>query len=154
MKKRGFISKTFIIGAIIFLLLPSVQIVIANTQTLELFTVKDDLVAEPLDTDHYQNCYVVVTGHCNSITGPLSWLFGVYVPLRKRNFGIQATGEEGESVSIIVFGNGFGTYYDLENINIEIAQANGFLFWGNKSILVEGNRIFTFCKVQDVWITI
>jgi len=146
-------KKAIVILAICLLMLPSFSVALGEIPNLEENKIKEENEVEPLDTDTYSNCRILVSGQCDTVLGPLVWLLGFYCPLFKRNFIIRASGGETEKLNVIVFGNGnFGTYYDLENIQLDIRSASGILFWYGKSILLEGNRIFAFCNAKTIFI--
>lgn len=147
-------KKVLVIGAICLLTLPSIQVALGDTPGSELNDSNEGNVSNTGGSTHYKNCRIIVFGKCDTVIGPLVWLFGFYCPLTKRDFLIKASGGENESLNVLIFGGGnFGTYYDYENIIIDLNKANGFLYWFGKSLLFKGNSIFTFCKAQDVWVT-
>ncbi|MDH7507476.1 MAG: hypothetical protein QHH15_06825 [Candidatus Thermoplasmatota archaeon] len=104
-------------------------------------------------TDYYSNSIILIIGKCKIVQGPLFWIFGLYIPFFKKSFLIRASGEEGEQLNVMIRGNKFATYIDVENILIEFNKATGILFWGQKSILTNSLRIFARCKAENIWVT-
>jgi hypothetical protein len=155
MKQKSFFWKILVIGAICLLLLPSIQGSLANDPCPKIKHVEDDVSdVEPLGTTHFSNCVVWIYGSCKTVIGALTWIFGIFCPLFKKHLNIQATGQEGESLNVIVTQDGLGTYFDQENIRIELSGTTGILYWYGKSLIFEGDQIFTRCKADDCWITI
>ena len=69
---------------------------------------------------------------------------------------IQSKGGENESLNVIVRergGGNFGTWYDHENLELDIRDTTGILFWAGKSLLIEGNLIFARCTAETAFIT-
>jgi hypothetical protein len=73
--------------------------------------------------------------------------------LFKKHLVIQATGQEGESLNVIVTQDGLGTYFDIENIRVEMWGTTGILYWFGKSLILEGDTIFARCKAEECWVT-
>jgi len=154
MKRKKYINIFLVIGAICLLVLPSIQAAMYNPSIAELNKsdkVKDTSVS---DTFHFQNCIIWVVGKCKNVGGALTWIFGFYCPLFKKNLWIQASGQENEALTVFVRGGGVGTYIDYENILIDLNGATGILYWFGKSWINKGDSIFARCKVDDCWITI
>ena len=141
-------KKLFI--CVISLLLIS-AIPIAMGETLNSI---EDYEKNPAATDHYSNCFMLIFGKCNTVVGPLVWKLGFYCPLTPRDFLIQANGQDNESLYVIVLGRTSGAYFSIEDIIIDINNARGIFFWGEKSLFLESNIIFTLCKAENAWITI
>ena len=95
-----------------------------------------------------------ISGKCKSVWGALTWLFGFYCPLLKKQLWIQATGQEGEKLNVLVTGDGVGTYYDYENILIHLSFATGLMYWFGKSWIFPGDRIFARAKADRCWVTV
>lgn len=120
------------------------------------------LVSSPTitaDVDYYDNSIVLIAGKSNS-TSCLSlwWKIGLYIPVVKRHFFIVANGEEGESLNVLIFSSnhGFATYYDYEDIRIELQRARGVFYWGEKSLLFnhsEPSPVFVLCRATIVYVT-
>lgn len=154
MNRKKFFKIFLVIGAIFLLILPSIQgnfnkLTIPKTNESE-----EDININTRGSYYYQNCIVWVTGNCKKVWGALTWIFGFYCPLLKKHLWIQASGQENESLSVIVRGGGnFGTYYDHENILIELQGATGILYWFGKSIIKKDDFIIARCKADHCWIT-
>ena len=80
-----------------------------------------------MDSKHYIDCKIIISCRCNTVTGPLVWLFGFYCPLFERDFKVEANGELGEKLNVIVLSPEFGTFISYENIEIDIHSAKGVL---------------------------
>ena len=143
MKGRSAFYKILIIWAIVFLMLASLPVTLGRT---------DEQEKEPLETKTFTNCVIWVFGKCNTVTGPLLWKLGLYCPLLDKNFGIEANGEEGEKLNVIIRGEEFGVYYGYENMDIDIARARGILFWGGQSLLIDEPIIFLRCRADIVYL--
>jgi len=111
------------------------------------------------DVDYYNNSIVLIAGRSNS-TSCLSlwWKIGLYIPVIKRHFFIVANGEEGESLNVLIFSrnHGLATYYDYEDIRIELQRARGVFYWGEKSLLFnhsEPSPVFVLCRAARAYIT-
>lgn len=153
MKRDNYLEKMLVIVAICLLIMPSIPVVISDTSNSDSSDSYEYQNSGTGETDYFTNCIVIVFGKCNTVTGPLIWRFGFYCPLLKRSFWIIASGEEGESLNVIIRDDKFATYYDYEEINIQLIGANGFLFWGGKSILFNNTIIFARCKANQAWVT-
>ena len=148
MKKSSYLKKIFIIGAVLLIMLSTLPVSLSSSSNFE-----KNQITSTSTTDHYVNSVVIIIGKCNIVQGPAIWLLGLYMPLIKRSFLIRATGEEGEQLNVIVRGDKFAAYIDSENIMVDINQAHGILFYGQKSILTNSFRIFARCKAENIWIT-
>ena len=119
MKGKPVFFKIFVVWAIVFLVTCSFPTAFALSITTEKDVI-DDNEAKPLTTEYFNNCFIFLYGQCNDVSGPALWLFGLYCPLIfEHNFGVRATGEDGERISVIILGEEFGTYFRYENINIQ-----------------------------------
>ena len=148
MKGEKYFRKVIIFGVVCLLTLASLPLVLGDTN-------KNESKSSTSADKHFVDCKVTVFGKCNTVTGPILWLFGVYCPLLfKKDITIKAQGEENESISILVrSSNGdTGAYYSYENVQIIINGAKGALYWGAKSVLFDGKRIFARCKADYVQI--
>ena len=111
------------------------------------------------DVENYNNSIVLIVGKSNS-TSCLSlwWRIGLYIPVMKRHFFVVANGEEGESLNVLIFSrnNGIATYYDYEDIRIELQRARGVFYWGEKSLLFnhsEPSPVFVLCRASRAYVT-
>ena len=107
------------------------------------------------DTTHYEDCVVLIVGRCNTVTGPILWRHGLFVPKIKRSITIEANGEDGEGISIFIRNHQIGIYFDNENIKIKLNQVKGVFYWGGKSLLFNNDPplILARCIAEDMWIT-
>ena len=154
MERKKYFKIVLAIAAICLLTLPSVQGALGDIpETIKNDTNEEELI-ETKGTITYSNCVVWITGQCKSVGGALTWIFGLFCPLFKKHLWIQASGQEGEVLNVLVTGDGIGTYYDQENIRIEMFGASGIMYWYGKSLIFQGDRIFARCKVDTCWITI
>lgn len=153
MKRSKQLIKILVVGAICILTIPSLQGTFVDIQGPKQNNTNDDYDSETRDTILYENCIVYIFGKCKGVHGALTWIFGIYCPLFKKNLWIQATGQEGESLNVIVTRDGFGAYYDYENILIDLRGATGILYWFGKSWFFTGDQIFARCEVDRCWIT-
>ena len=76
----------------------------------------------------------------------------VIIPLFEKDFTIEAKGEVGERISLVVFGEEFGTFISYENIRLEIHTAKGVLYWGGQSILFNEPWILAYVNAADLWV--
>ena len=150
MKRKNYFWKILVIGAICLLLLPSIQGSIANVPGPKIKNAEDDDNVEPKGTTQFSNCVVWIYGNCKTVTGALTWIFGIFSPLFKKNLLIQAKGQENESLNVIVTQDGLATYFDQENIKIELSGTTGILYWYGKSLILEGDQIFARCKAENL----
>ena len=134
------LKKGLVIGVICVLILVSVPTITA-------------------DVENYNNSIVLIAGKSNS-TSCLSlwWRIGLYIPIMKRHFFVAANGEEGESLNVLIFSrnNGIATYYDYEDIRIELQRARGVFYWGEKSLLFnhsEPSPVFVLCRAERAYVT-
>ncbi len=106
------------------------------------------------DTDHFSNRVIIISGKCNSVTTTGLWLFALTY-INKEEITIQAQGESGEKINAFVFPPDFAFYFSHENILIQMENAEGFLFWAQKSLLFNNTsqRVFVICKAGDIWVT-
>ncbi len=148
MKEGSYLNKILVIGAVLLITLSALPVSLSSSSNFE----KKQITSTPA-TDHYVNSVVIIIGKCNIVQGPIFWIFGLYIPLIKRSFYIRASGEEGEQLNVIVRGDKFATYIDNEDIIVDVNRAHGILFWGQKSLLTNGSRIFARCKAENIWIT-
>jgi hypothetical protein len=154
MDDMKFLKKIVIILAIFLLIFPSVQGALNTNSVVKEKFLNEKNTPIKEDTDHFTNCIIVVFGKCDTVQGPLVWLFGFYCPIFKRNFRVMASGRENESLNAMVIGRGiFATYYSIENVIIDINRARGVLYYFGKSLLINGNNILAFCKAADIFIT-
>ena len=151
MKGKVYFKKILIIWAICLLILTAIPITIGETSDSEI-TSTDDKNSCLLDSKHYSDCQFIVFGRCNYVTGPSIWKLGLYVPLEPKDFTFEAKGEVGEKLSVVVFGEEFGTFISYEHIKLEIFTATGVFYWGGQSLLLNKPRIFAFCNATDLWV--
>ena len=155
MNGMKYLPKILVIVAICLLTLPSFHVALGETLSSEKSDSKAENVSTEGETTHFQNCKIIVSGRCNTVIGPLTWIFGFYCPLLKRNFIISANGGETEALNVLIFGGGnLGAFYNYENIIVDLRKASGVLYWFGKSLIFEGNRILAFCSAQDIYVTI
>jgi len=148
-----YLKKMFVFGIVCLLLMVSIPVVTNIISASSSNKSKEYQASSTQTTNFFRNSIIFVSGSCNEVTGPLIWIFGLYCPLLKRNFFIRALGEEGEKLNVVIKGDIYATYYDIEDITIQIRRANGILFWGEKSLLVNNTRIIALCKAVEVWVT-
>ena len=153
MKINNYREKKLVISAVSLIIIVSIPVFTNTTPASDLYNSEECQTSSIKITNFFRNSIIFVSGSCNRVTGPLMWIFGFYCPLLKRGFLITALGKEGEKINVVIKGEKYATYYDIENINIQIRRANGILFWGGKSLLVNNTRIFALCKAAEVWIT-
>jgi len=147
MKRKKYFNIFLVIGAICLLVIPSVQGVLYN-KTISEEKNSNEKNCETMGAITYNNCVVWIYGKCKNVGGALTWIFGFYCPLLKKHLWIQASGQEGESLNVLVTGDGIGTYLSQENIYIELWGATGIMYWFGKSWFFEGDSIFARCKVD------
>jgi len=155
MKKKKNFVKFLIFGIICILVTASIPIAIGGKAELKSDGSEETAEVTTSETFHFSDCFIVVNGNCNTVTGPLVWIFGIYCPLLKRNFNILTNNGENESITVLVFGQGLqlGAYIGQEHISVDIDGARGILYWAGKAASTPGNRISLFCRVNDIWIT-
>jgi hypothetical protein len=151
MKGKVYIKKVLIVWAIFLLTLTSIPLALGESSNTESFNSNENIISTR-DSKHYTDCNILIFGRCNTVKGPLFWLFGLYYPIIERDFKIDANGELGETLNVIVLGPEFGTFISYENIEIDIYNAKGVLFWGGKSLILNQPLLFAHCKAADVWI--
>jgi len=115
------------------------------------------LVSIPItqaDTDHFSNRIIIISGKCNIVTTTGLWLFALTY-INNEEITIQAQGSGGEKINVLVFPPNFAMYAGYENILIQMENAEGFLFWGQKSLIFNSTsqRVFVICKAGDIWVT-
>lgn len=152
MKEKVYFKKILIVWTICLLILTSIPIVQGETSSFESNS-SDEINVFTRDSKTYENCKIIVSGRSNTVIGPLFWIFGFYSPLRDRDFRIEANGEPGEKLNVIVLSPEFGTFLSYEHIEIRITKAKGLFYWGGKSILFDDPGIFAYCKALEVTIT-
>ena len=151
MKKEKTIKLFIIFVTICLLTIPSVQGFQENDFKTKVTKENKDVKAGL--NEHFTDSIIMVFGKCDRVDGPLIWLLGFYCPILKRNFRIIADGGENESLNAIVIGPGsFGSYFDLQNVWIDIRGARGALYYFGKSILADGNNIIAFCKAKNIFL--
>ncbi|MCK4365967.1 MAG: hypothetical protein KAW45_07940 [Thermoplasmatales archaeon] len=154
MERKKYFKIVLVIVAICLLTLPSVQGALRDIpETIQNDSNEED-ISETKGTIQYSNCVVWITGNCKSVGGTLTWIFGFFCPLFKKHLWIQASGQEGEVLNVLVTSDGIGTYYDQEHIRIEMFGATGIMYWYGKSWFLEGDRIFARCKADTCLVTI
>jgi len=156
MKRKKHFEKLLVIGTICLLTLLSLQVALGGTPNSELSDSEENPISNTAGTSQYTDCIVIIFGKCDTVQGPQTWLFGVYCPLFKKDIVIQSKGGENESLNVIVRergGGNFGTWYDHENLKLDLRGTTGILFWAGKSLLIEGNQIFARCKAETAFIT-
>lgn len=156
MKNREWQIQLFVFGAVAILFISSLPFVVADNSNTVNDEVNEKKIVKAGGTTLYTNCMVFVSGKCNSVSGPLVWILGVYCPLLKRTFTIHARGQQSEALDVFILGTKpfqVGTFFDYENIYIRITRGNGLLYWGQKSIVSKSNSLFAFCKADSVLIT-
>ena len=151
MKGKAYFKKVLIVWAICLLILASIPLALGESTGSEHNSANEDNV-NTRDSKHYTNCRILIIGRCNTVTGPLVWLFGFYCPLVERNFGIKANGELGEKLNVFVISPEFGSFISYEHIDIDIYNAKGDFYWGEKSLIFNGPTLLISCKATDVWI--
>ena len=146
----GIIIRRFLIfGAILLLVFSSLQAAFGN-----YIDSNKTKIANASSNDHYSNCVIIIFGKCNEVIGPLLWKFGFYCNFFKKDFTVNAKGEFGETMNLIVRGgDNFKFLWGKENINIELKGATGILFWGGKSIIMDNTLIIARCKAKNVYLT-
>lgn len=143
------IRKFLIFGAIILLVLPSIQSAFGNNTYSN-----ETNITNASYTEHFTNCIIFILGICNEVTGPLLWKFGFYCNIFKKDFTITAKGEDVENIHVIIRGNDiFKFVWGKEIINIEVKGATGFVFWGGKSIIFETTPLIARFKAKDIYLT-
>lgn len=145
MERKKCFMKFIVVWAICLLLLPSIQGVLGENSSLEPIDSEEENSIDTLETHSYTDCTVLIFGKCTSVGGALTWIFGFYAPIFKQNIWVSAGGE---TLSAVVFGDGFGVYLSVENLYISMIGTRGFLFWGGKSVIIEGNNIMGVCKAD------
>jgi hypothetical protein len=115
------------------------------------------LVSLPIiqaDTDHFSNRIIVISGKCNIVTTTGIWLFALTY-INKEEITVQAQGENGEKINTFIFPPDFAFFLGHENILIQMENAEGFLFWAQKSLFFNNvsQRVFVICKAGDIWVT-
>ena len=155
MKRNKNIEKFLIFGMLCILLTASIPIAIGEKAEPKSDGSEEAADVTSSETFHFSNCFIIVNGNCNTVTGPLVWIFGIYCPLFKRDFNIFTNNGENESINVFVFGQGLqlGVYRSQEHISVDIDGARGILYWAGKAASTPGNRISLFCRVNDIWIT-
>ena len=146
----GINLRRFSITLTVFLLIiNSIQVVVGiNTDN------KESKIINAGFTDNFPDCIIIVFGKCNDVTGPILWKFGLYCNFFKKDFTINAKGEESETINIMIRGGGsFKFLWGKETINIQLKGATGILFWGAKSIIVESPHIIARCQAENVYLT-
>ena len=148
MKKEEIVMKKLLICVISLLLISAIPIAIGET-----LDTNEDYEKNQAGTDQYSNCFIWIFGKCNTVEGPLVWKLGFFCPLKPRDFLIQASGQDNESLYVIVLDAPSGAYFSIENIMIDVDNAKGIFFWGGKSPFLNSNIIFVICKAENAWIT-
>lgn len=151
MNGKAYFKKALIIWAICVLILTSFPLALGKSSGPESISSEENNVSTR-DSKHYSDCKIIISGRCNTVSGPLLWLFGFYCPLLERDFKVEAKGELGEKLNVIVLSPEFGTFISYEHIEIDIYSAKGVLYWGGKSIIFNEPRIFAYCNAADVWV--
>lgn len=111
------------------------------------------------DTKYYNNSIVIIAGKSNTTYAKCWWWkIGLYIPIIKRRFYVIANGEQGESLTALVFSRNsqFGVYIDNEDINIDLRNARGVFYWGGKSLLFNHSEpppVFVLCRAKNVYVT-
>ena len=88
MKRNKNIEKFLIFGMLCILLTASIPIAIGEKAEPKSDGSEEAADVTSSETFHFSNCFIIVNGNCNTVTGPLVWIFGVYCPLFKRDFNI------------------------------------------------------------------
>ena len=106
------------------------------------------------DTDHYSDSVVLIVGKCNTVSTTGLWLFGLTY-IHKKEVTIQAKGEDGETIHVLIFPPKFAFHFSLENVEIQMEGVKGIFIWGGKSLLFNNasQRVFAICKAVDIWVT-
>ena len=106
------------------------------------------------DTDHFSDSVALIVGNCNTVSKTGLWIFGLTY-IHNKEVTIQAQGEDGEKIHVLIFPPNFAFYFSQENIKIQMDNAKGILFWAEKSLFFNNSsqRIFAICKAGDIWVT-
>jgi hypothetical protein len=152
MKGSNYFKKFLAVAAVILFMMPALQASTNNTPNFISNNSEEEDIIETQGTTYYENCIIIIWGRCNRVWGALTWLFGFYCPLFKKNLNIEASGMGNESLNVLVRGDGAGTYFNQENIRIEMRGATGVMYWFAKSVFLEGNQLFARCSVDDCWV--
>lgn len=106
------------------------------------------------ETDHFSNSVILLVGKSNTVSSNALWVFGGKFLLNKK-VTVQITGEDDEKINALVLPPNFGLYVGHESIVIQMEGTTGFIFWGEKSLLMQKSspRIVAICKARDLWIT-
>jgi len=148
MKRKKYLFKFLVIGAISLMIIPVFPACLSEINNL-----KEKQISNSTTSDYYTNSIIWIIGKCDTVNGPLPWLFGLYIPIFKKSFRIKASGQENEFLNVLIRGNKFASYLDNENIIIDLTRATGILFYGGRSILVNGTTIFARCKADSIVVT-
>ena len=149
MNGKVYFKRMLIIWAICLLILTSIPITLGETSDSEI-TSPDDINSSSKSVKHYTNCKCLIIGKSNHVTGPFLWKLGLYIPFFEKSFEIEANGEVGERLHVIVFGGEFGTFISYEHIRLEIFKAKGIFFWGKQSIFLKEPWILAYVKAKNL----
>jgi hypothetical protein len=152
MKGSNYFKKFLAVAAVVLFMMPAIQASTNNTPNFISNNSEEEDIIESQGATYYENCIIIIWGRCNRVWGALTWLFGFYCPLFKKNLNIEASGMGNESINVLVRGDGVGTYFNQENIRIEMRGATGVMYWFAKSVFFEGNQLFARCSVDDCWV--
>ena len=146
----GTVPRRLLLIVTTFLLISSsIQIVLGNN----IETIYSNRINSN-ENENFNDCIILIFGKCNEVTGPLLWRFGLYCTFFKKDFTINADGEFGEVIHVIIRGGGsFKFLWGKENINIQLKGATGILYWGVKSIIVNNTYIIARCQAENAYLT-
>jgi len=143
------IKRFLIFGAILLLVLPSIQSAFGNNIDSNEINITNTSY-----TEHFTNCIILILGICNEVKGPPLWKLGFYCNILKKDFTINAKGEDVENIHVLIRGSdNFKFIGGKDIINIEIKGATGLVFWGGKSLIFETTPIIARFKAKDIYLT-
>ncbi len=106
-----------------------------------------------MESDYYQNSFVLVVGSCETVDCPILWKLGLFIPLLKKNFFVATTNQPGEMINIIVKNEQTAFLFSEANASIRMNNARGVYYWaGNSPVIQNSSLLFIFGRAQDIWI--